>query len=236
MKSFLSVAAIALLAGSAAGAQTTRSFPVSGFDRVSLRGPDAVSVRVGPAESVSVSGPAELLDALEVEVRDGELRLGRKRGSGSWTGGRGGAAVFTVTLPRLTAASVAGSGDMTVDRAEAKRFAASVAGSGNLGIGQLRADDVVVSIAGSGDARIAGQARSLTASVAGSGDIDATGLRTETARVSIAGSGDVRADVSREADLSVMGSGDVDIAGGASCRVSKMGSGSVRCAGALASR
>lgn len=210
----------------AASVPASRSFPLSGFDRIALRGSDDVEVRVGPAESVSVTGPAALLDQLEVEVRDGELRLGRKRGRGPW---REGTAQFTVTLPRLTAAAVAGSGDMRVDRAEARSFAASVAGSGNLSIAELAADALDLSVAGSGDLTVGGRARALDVSIAGSGDVDATRLRAGRADVSVAGSGNVRAGVDSEAVVSILGSGDVDILGNATCRVSKMGSGQVRC-------
>lgn len=215
----------------AGAAPATRSFPVGGFTRVALRGADHAIVRVGPAASVNVSGPAELLDQLEVEVRDGELRLGRKRSGWNWGNNGRGHAVFTVTVPSLTAASVAGSGNMSVDRADAPRFAASVAGSGDLRIDRLRADTAAISIAGSGDAHVAGEARGLDISVAGSGDVDAAGLRAERAQISVAGSGNVRAGVSGQATVSVMGSGDVDVLGGARCQVSKIGSGSVRCPG-----
>jgi len=237
MRQFLPILGLVLAAGcgsvvasesAAAGGETSRSFPLSGFDRIALRGADDVEVRVGPAESVSVTGPAALLDRLEVEVRDGELRLGRKRGDGPW---RDGTARFTVTLPRLTAAAVAGSGDMRIDRAEARSFAASVAGSGDLSIGALAADALDLSVAGSGDLAVGGRTRALNVSIAGSGDIDAARLRAERADISLAGSGNVRAGVDSEAAVSILGSGDVEILGNAKCRVSKMGSGSVTCAG-----
>lgn len=212
------------------GPQTSRSFAVTGFDRVALRGPDNVEVRVGPAESVSVTGPAAILDQLEVDVKDGVLRLGRKRGigRGSWTNG---SAVFTVTVPRLNGAAVAGSGDMRVDRADSPRFAASVAGSGNLTVDQVATDALDLNIAGSGDLAVGGRAETLAASIAGSGDVDAARLRSQRANISVAGSGNVRAGVDKDADISIIGSGDVEILGNAKCRVSKMGSGSVVCAG-----
>lgn len=240
MRHVFTLAALALLGGygvvhaqeRGGGQQANRSFPLTGFDKVTLRGSDNVIVRVGSAESVNVTGPAELLDQLEVEVRGGELRLGRKRTGWNWGDGDRGHATFTITLPRLTAAAVAGSGDMTVDHADAPRFAASVAGSGDLRIDRLRADDAAMSVAGSGDARIGtGRTGAVDISVAGSGDVDAAGLEAERAKISVAGSGNVRAGVTREANVSIIGSGDVDVVGGARCQVSKMGSGEVRCPG-----
>lgn len=213
------------------GPPASRTYPVTGFDRIALRGADDVVVRVGAAESVRVTGPADVLDDLDVQVKDGELRLGRKRTNmgASWRGERG-HATFTVTLPKLMAAAVAGSGNMDVDRAEASSFSGAVAGSGNLRIGALRTETASFDIAGSGDTQIGGAARRLNVSVAGSGDWDGAGFKSESAKINIAGSGNVRAGVDKDADVSIVGSGDVEIIGSAKCRVSKMGSGNVRCA------
>lgn len=207
----------------------TRSFAARGFDRVALRGADNVVVRVGVAESVTATGPDDVLDRLEVEVVNGELRIGReKKWKLGWSRDSK-PAVITVTLPRIRGASVAGSGDMDVDRAQANAFEGSVAGSGNLSVNRLQAASASLSIAGSGNASVTGQAGSVDISVAGSGNMSAGGLKAERAKIRIAGSGDVRAQVSGEADVSILGSGDVDLVGNPRCRVSKMGSGEVRC-------
>lgn len=207
----------------------SRSFNVRGFDRVALRGSDNVVVKVGGAESVTATGPDDVLDRLEVKVVNGELRIAREsKWRFGWSSDRK-PTVITVTLPQLRGASVAGSGDMAVDRAQAVSFEAEVAGSGNLSVNNLQADAASVSIAGSGNASLTGQARSVDISIAGSGDLSAKGLKAERAKISIAGSGNVRAQVSGEADVSIVGSGDVDLVGNPRCRISKMGSGDVRC-------
>lgn len=212
------------------GPQGTRSFAATGFDRVSLRGSDNVVVRVGAAESVVATGPESVLEKLKVEVVDGELRIGREKGSWgmSWSSGSK-PTLITVTVPRLSGASVAGSGDMQVDNVNTPSFEGSVAGSGNLAVASLRTDAASLNIAGSGDASFAGHAKSLDISIAGSGNLSAEGLKAERAKISIAGSGDVRAHVSGEADVSIVGSGDVTLGGNPRCRTSKMGSGDVRC-------
>lgn len=233
--------AILLLAGCGVGnarersgdsAPGTRSFAVGGFDKVALRGADDVKVRIGDAVSVTATGPSDVLDALEVEVRGNELRLGRKKSAfGMSLGGPRGHAVFTVTLPRLVAAELAGSGDMDVERVDGPSFDGALAGSGNLRVANLRADAAKFDIAGSGNTVVAGTSRAIDVSIAGSGDMDAAGLKAERAKISIAGSGNVRAGVAQDADISIVGSGDVEIIGSAKCRVSKLGSGNVRCNG-----
>jgi hypothetical protein len=238
MSRVVGIAALGLLAGCGmvsaqadAGGGATRSFAARGFDRVSLRGSDNVVVRVGGAESVTATGPEAELEKLEIVVKDGELRVGREKQSWNWSwGGRDRKpVVVTVTLPQLRGASVAGSGDMQVDRVRTASFSGGIAGSGNLQIAQLMAEAASLEIAGSGNASVSGQAKSLDVSIAGSGNLEANGLRAERAKISIAGSGDVRAQVSGEADVSIVGSGDVRIAGSPRCRVSKMGSGNVTC-------
>jgi hypothetical protein len=212
-----------------AGSNGSRSFGVRGFDRVSLRGSDNVVVRVGNAESVTATGPEKILEKLKVEVIDGELRVGREKSSWNMEWGDHDPVVVTVTVPKLRGASVAGSGDMKVDRVQTASFTGSVAGSGNLAIGTLQADAASLNIAGSGDASVTGEAKSLDISIAGSGDLDAKGLKAEHAKISIAGSGDVSAQVTGDADVSIIGSGGVDLSGSPRCKISKVGSGDVKC-------
>ena len=213
------------------GSGTTRTYAATGFTAVELRGADDVDVRVGSGFSVRAEGDPKLLDQLKIETINGTLRVGRISGTHfSWGDGHHDAKVF-VTMPRLTEASIAGSGDMTVDRVQGASFKGNSAGSGTLSVGTLAIGDGTFSIAGSGDVKLAGTARSIDVSIAGSGDVEAGDLKTSGATVSIAGSGSVKAAVEGAAKVSLMGSGDVDLGPQARCDTSKMGSGTVRCGG-----
>jgi hypothetical protein len=214
-------------AAQASGTGATRSYAANGFTGVELEGSDDVDVRFADGFSVKAEGDPKVLDQLDIRVVGTTLKVGRKENSGwNWHDDHG--AKVSVTLPRLVAASVAGSGNMTVDRGEGD-FAASIAGSGDLNIGQLKGGAVDLSIAGSGNLTAAGNAASLNANTAGSGDIDASRLTAGSAKVSIAGSGNIRGTVNGQADVSIMGSGDVELGGGAKCNVSAMGSGEAHC-------
>jgi hypothetical protein len=208
------------------GSGGERSWQVADFTGVALRGSDDVEVRYGTAFSVRAEGDSDVLDKIEIEKVGSVLRIGRKNRNWNWNSDDG-VRVF-VTLPRLTNASVSGSGDLTADRAEGD-FAGSVAGSGDLSVAALNGGTAKLSVAGSGDLTVIGTATSLDLSVAGSGDIDASALKATGATVSIAGSGNIRAQVSGDARVSIAGSGDVELAGGAKCTISKVGSGEVRC-------
>lgn len=230
----LAIALLVPLAACAASARddvpqgASRTFAVRDFAAVDLRGSDDVDIKLASEFSIRAIGPEKVLDQLSIERVGDTLRIGRKK-DGNWHWGQRKGAHIYVTMPRITRASVAGSGDMAVWRAEGASFAASVAGSGNIRIAALDARAVDLSIAGSGDIDAAGRAERLSIDVAGSGDVQARGVKARGATVSIAGSGNVVADVSGPASVSVMGSGDVDLGAGATCTTRKMGSGSVRC-------
>jgi hypothetical protein len=212
----------------ASGSGTTRTYQITDFNGIDLRGSDDVDVRVGTGFSVRAEGPSDQLDRLRIE-RDGEtLDIGRKNGTNfGWS--KGAKVKVYVTLPRLTEANVSGSGNMAVDRVEGSGFKGGIAGSGNLTLAAIQVDGAKFSIAGSGTARASGTARDLKVEIAGSGNVDGSKLQAQSAKVEIAGSGSVRAVVNGAAKIDIMGSGDVDLGPNAHCTTSKMGSGTVRC-------
>ena len=210
------------------GPSVNRSFDVGGFDSVSLSGSQNVIVAVGPAHSVRAEGDADIIDKLEIEVKDGNLKIGMKKGNWSWGRNHKPVTIY-VTAPVLTAAAIGGSGDMQIDKVEGGSFAASIGGSGDMRIGSLRVGEANFNVAGSGEIKAAGAVGKSHVAIAGSGDIDAGELESGAADISIVGSGGVRLKAMQTANVSIMGSGDVVVTGPAKCSVSKMGSGDVRC-------
>ena len=211
------------------GGTGRRDFSVTSFDRVALAGSHNVIVTVGGAPSVRAEGDAKELERLEIKVEDGELKIGTRKTNGiSFRRDHKGVTVH-VTVPSLSGAMVAGSGDLRIDKVEGDRFAAAIAGSGDIEIAAMRVAEADFKIGGSGGIRASGAAQSSKLSVAGSGSLDLDALETQRTKVSLAGSGDVRARASEAADVSIMGSGNVTLSGSAKCSVSKMGSGDVRC-------
>ncbi|WP_380784704.1 head GIN domain-containing protein [Sphingomonas sp. R86521] len=213
----------------AQGSGGARSFQVTDFTGIALKGSDDIDVRVGTGFSVRAEGPTAELDKLRIDKDGSTLNVGRKNRTGlNWSGGSK-VKVF-VTLPRLIEANVAGSGNMTVDRVEGSKFDGGIAGSGNLQVAALQVEEAAFSIAGSGNATAAGTAKALKIEIAGSGNVEGSKLQARSATVAIVGSGDATAVVNGAAQVDMMGSGDVDLGPNAHCKVSKMGSGSVRCA------
>jgi len=209
-----------------------RSYDVGSFEKIVAVGPHRFVVSVGGAFSVRAEGPAETLDKYVVEVDDGALEISPEEDAWDdwdWEEFEVEPATYYISLPRLSATVLAGSGDMAIDRIAGEDFDASLAGSGRLEIGELAVSDARLAVAGSGKLSAAGSARDIHVSIAGSGDLEAPRLTGDTARISIAGSGNASLTVDREAQVSVVGSGDVEIAGDASCTISGFGSGRARC-------
>ncbi|WP_066799754.1 head GIN domain-containing protein [Sphingomonas soli] len=212
---------------SPSGPGASRTYAATGFTGVDLRGSDNVDVKIGSAFSVTAEGDPKVLDQLDIQVVDGNLRIGRKDRSGNWFSHDNGVRVHVV-MPALARARVSGSGNLSADRAEGN-IEAAVTGSGDLDIENLKGGTATLTIAGSGDLSVKGTAEKLSASIAGSGDISARGLTANSADISIAGSGSLHGTVKGAASVSIVGSGDVELVGGAKCTTNAVGSGEVRC-------
>lgn len=208
-----------------------RDFPVTGaFQRVALAGSTDVVVSVGGAASVRAEGDKAAVDRLDIKVDNGELTIGTKQHEGwNWNFGGHRHIVVYVTMPSLAGVSIAGSGDMKIDKVAANDFDASITGSGDLAIDTLQGAQTRFNITGSGDFTGSGKVQQASITVAGSGDFKAGGLEIGNATVSVIGSGDVTAKATQSADVTVAGSGDVTLSGPAKCIIHKMGTGDVTC-------
>ncbi|MEO6255535.1 MAG: head GIN domain-containing protein [Sphingomicrobium sp.] len=215
------------------GPATTRNYQVGPFQRLEVAGPYDVTVATGGAPSVSASGGENAIAQMVVEVTGDTLKIHPEKRSGmsfGWSDSSGAPVKLTVTVPSLSAAELAGSGNIAVDKVAGDKFEAEVAGSGGLRLGQVDVQRLKADIAGSGKFHAGtGHAAVAQYGIAGSGDIDAAGLVTETSSVSIAGSGNVTAQATGTAKVDIAGSGDVKLSGGAKCTVSRAGSGNVDC-------
>src|SRR6478609_1020109 len=146
---FVLLSALALTACSPSGA-TTRSFPIGGFERIANGAPVDVRVHVGSAPSASASGPQNVLDRLVIEIRNGELVVGTK--PGLFTGWHSSGRVYVdVTVPALTAATLAGPGNLAIDHVRARTFTARLSGPGDMSVAAIEAGDIVADLSGPGD-------------------------------------------------------------------------------------
>ena len=215
-----------------AGAPVSRNYQVGNFHSIEVAGPYDVTVRTGANPGVSAQGGEKLLAKTVVEVQGDKLVIHPQEhhGFSIFHFGTRGSARFTVTVPQLTSATLAGSGDLNIDAVRGDDFQGKLAGAGNLDVGTVDLKTAKLSLAGSGDVKVGGgQIGSAEYSIVGAGDVDAAQVNSQQLKVTIAGSGNVKAHASGTADVNIMGAGDVTVTGGAKCNVRKAGAGDVHC-------
>jgi Putative auto-transporter adhesin, head GIN domain len=221
------------------GTITTETRTVPEFQAIALGGSMDLVVRQGP-QQVQVTAGDKQLPAIETVVENGKngptLMVRWKRGDGergwSWKWnsndwkGQGKLRV-TVSVPKLTAVSSSGAGDIVVESFNTPAFKLALSGSGDAKLNGLSTDELGISIAGSGDVAGSGSAAKLTISIAGSGDVRLKELRSDDVKVTIAGSGDAAVNAQKTLNVSIAGSGDVSYTGDAVVKSSVAGSGGV---------
>ena len=185
------------------GQIVTQSRTVGNFTEIEARGASDVVVRVGPAPSLAITADSNIIPQLTSDIRGKKLVL-ESRGSYRTRN----TPRIVVTVPSLDAATLSGSGNVTVDGISGSSVALAVHGSGNLAA-TGRAGDLAVAINGSGNADARGVAAgSATVAISGSGN--ATIATSGPLSGAISGSGNIR-HVGQPSTVSVVrnGSGTV---------------------------
>lgn len=207
--------------------QATRSFALSGFERVALAGADDVRVTTGGDFAVRAEGPSATLERLDLRVENGELIVSRVSEQGWKLRDERGATIH-VTMPRATALRLVGAGNMTLDRGSGD-FAATLSGAGDLTVGNIEAERVRLALSGSGDIAVAGSTRMLDAAISGAGSIRAVDLVAGSGRVRLNGVGSIDARIDGPAQVELSGVGSADLGPASQCSVRRRGVGSVKC-------
>ncbi|KQQ32956.1 hypothetical protein ASF61_12750 [Duganella sp. Leaf126] len=224
----------------------------AGVDGVDINGSLIVTVRVGPAPSLTVEGDSNLLPLLRTDASSGTLRV-RTEGSIYTTS----PLRVTLTVPRLRQAEASGSGRLLVSgldggdfdlrlngSREAEiagrvgRFDVRLNGSGSMNASGLASTAIDATLNGSGRLQLGRlQGQSLTLDQRGSGSASASGS-VERLRVRLSGSGsaDLAGLASRDADIATNGSGSVTAMASGSLVAGSNGSGSITVYGNPAQR
>jgi hypothetical protein len=203
---------------------------LSGFNGVHVAGPFDVYITQGSTESVKVEAPADVIDRVLTEVKDGVLKVYNKHDTwnwGNWWGNHKKIIVY-VTAKDLNNITISGSGDVTFKEGiTTSALKLRISGSGDM-TGKVDVKNLESSISGSGDMKLSGRAETSTVRVVGSGDFTARNLVTVSSEVRVTGSGDAEINASDRVDAAVSGSGDVHYTGDAkNVSSSKSGSGDI---------
>ena len=189
--------------GSGVSRSETRAVPA--FSAIELAGTNKVTVRVGVPQRVVVQADSNLVDNVVTQVRSGVLVVSDHGG-------------FTtrvpmsvhVTVPLLRAATLSGTGELTVQGVTGRTFTvqlsgtgkviasgsvdrldSSISGTGALHLAALVSRDVTVAVNGTGVATVHAT-RSLHASLAGVGSITYGG-HPEHVATDVTGTGQITA-------------------------------------------
>lgn len=212
----------------AAAAPTTRTFSVTGFDRIRVDGPFKVSLRTNVAPYARATGTLASIDGLNMKVEGRTLVI--RTGAGGWGGypGEGrGPVTIDVGTHELSAVYINGAGALDIDRVKGLAFEISIQGSGTARIDHVDVDQMKVGVSGAGTTRLSGRAAKLTATVRGTSAFEADGLRVTDAVIGAEGPSVVRAQVTNSAKVDASGLVSVTLTGDPACTVKARGSASV---------
>jgi len=213
------------------GNVVTRDYDVAHFDEIVCALPATVNYTVADAYSCTVRVDSNLLEYIDIKVKDGELSLSQPKPmkNGIYLGFNATEFVIDVTAPSLNAITLAGSGDINIlSPMEAQHMEVTVAGSGDVAFKEdVDIQHLELSVAGSGDIMVdKGTIRKLEADIAGSGDIVAHAEAQEV-EATVMGSGDITTNVSGTLEYQVVGSGDIHYYGDAKVNGKVAGSGAL---------
>ena len=193
------------------GDVVTENRNVSGFTGVSSSLSADIDLRQSSTFKVSIEGQKNIIDLVEMEVKDGTLKLRFKKGY-SMTYKK--TLKIQVEAPNFSYLGMLGSGNVRANGAlSGEKLDISISGSGDFDLTQLQYADVKVNISGSGDVDLGGTTERAELSISGSGDLKAKNLKAQSVRCRVAGSGDVSCFAAKELDALVSGSGDIRYSG-----------------------
>jgi len=226
MRTTPTLAALLALASAPAAAET-RNYSVTGFDRVRVEGPFAVSLTNNVAPFARATGSLRAIDGVTIRVEGTTLVIQANRSA--WGGGNRPAGPVTIAVGThdLRQASVSGAGSLAIDSVRGLEFSLGLLGTGQGSIGRVDVDRLKLALVGSGDAQLAGKAKSFTATVRGGAMLDASALATKDLTVTAMGPAKIAAMASGTAAITASGTASVAITGGPECTVKASGSATV---------
>lgn len=205
-----------------------RDWKIGGFDKVDLAAAADVQVHQGAGSAVHADGDGDLVNRLDLQVRQGTLVIRWLPGQEPHNLHDEHLHIF-VSMPRVAGAAVTGAGTVAVDRAEGPAFAGRVGGAGTLKVVALKAGQTSLDVSGTGTLEATGGTDKLIVHLSGVGSIKAGGLAARAGLIDMSGTGSVAARVNGPVEVKLSGLGSVNVLGQSQCIVHKSGWGSVHC-------
>lgn len=218
---------LAALVSAAPAAAETRNYSVTGFERIRVEGPFAVTLTNNVAPFARATGSLRAIDGVTIRVEGATLVIQANRSA--WGGGNTPAGPVTIAVGThdLRQASVSGTGSLAIDMVKGLEFSLGLLGTGQGSVARADVDRFKLALVGSGNATLAGKAKNFTATVRGGATLDATALQATDATITAMGPAKVQASVKNEATVTASGTAAVTLTGGPSCTLKASGSATV---------
>lgn len=211
------IAVLATLAAPAAAA--TRTYTVTGFDRIRVDGPYRVILATGVAPFARAEGSQAALDGVSVEVHGRTLIVRRKSSTFEDRSAASGPVSISAGTHELSAAWLNGPGGLAIDVVKGHKFDLSVSGSGAAEVGRLSVDTLDLSISGSASVALAGSAATAAFAIRGPSALEAAELSVKAAKIFAEGPTRVRLTATDTAKVDAKGLATVELGGGPACTV-----------------
>lgn len=207
------------------GVRATDYRDVGAITAVELSGTGDLTIVPGATPSLSVTADDNVLPLIETEADGATLKL-RTR---SRTDIRSQTKIaYTLTVPRLSAITVSGAGNVKVEQLTTGSLTVKLSGAGTANLENLGCKSLTLQISGAGVARASGTAERVTVKLSGAGEVDAAELKTSLADVQVSGAGHVSVFPTLELKARVSGAGDVKYKGRPHVEQKSSGAGRVR--------
>lgn len=199
----------------------TEQRAVGWFDRIRVQHSTygELLITQGDEEALSIEAEPEVMQRIETQVVEGELRI---RMRGAWwekavealgrTANRR-VVRYRVTVRELRSVSLAATVRATAGTIESDRLALDLSGTGVIEISSLAAQSLRVNLSGAGQVKVAGHVVEQEATLSGAGQYHGGRLESHRAVVKLSGVGDARIWVTEELDLVLSGVGSVSYYG-----------------------
>lgn len=205
--------------------RTTRTFSLTGFDRLSLGSAFEITVTKGNY-AVKAEGRKEDLNDLEADVSGGKLRI-RYKDSFNWNRNRKRVSV-TISMPTLKALDFSGATTSRVSGFnDLGTLDLDISGASKSDI-QVKAERIVMDVSGASTITLTGSANRLEGGVSGATSLRAVDFPVKEAFLNASGASNVRVSVNGKLEVEASGASSVRYRGTASVRSNTSGASSVR--------
>ncbi len=188
----------------------TRTAAVSSpFHTLECGGGFTIEYQEGPSVSVTVEGPDNMLDLVNVSCSDEVLQIGLLQGYRIIGNTK---TTVRITAPAFSKIAFNGSGNLQIQQLSTDSMTVKVLGSGRITGEKMDCSVLKAEVTGSGSVVLNGNIGTSELYVSGSGHLEVNGLSGKEVTARVTGSGNIRLS-GRVSQLQkeVTGSGDIDI-------------------------